>query len=1018
MGIHDCIAWLGTRGRGPAPSRSPRGARYPILLALLALAAGLPGPAAAQVATANVSNVDFGPQPLGTTAERGIEIINTSSDPTAAGFLLVGSLCSTGPLPCLIGIDPSFTVVAQTCYETNLGTFVASYAIAPGGFCTITVEFTPTYVGNPGATLLVASNGSITPLAIAVSGDAVAPTTPVTITPSPLIFPPQPEGVPTTQYLTVTNTTKYQVTVNSVYVDGGNSPSFGASSVECGSLAPGGTCPVSVTFTPKTPNAPLLQTTVAIYVSSSSTSEANTASNHVIAQGSSLNATPLISLSPAYVNFEPAPLGSTTTQYVTIGNTGTAPLQIYSIVSAGDNIYSFFAGHPVTNNCFASVPVGGSCMITVPFTPNQLGLLTAAIIITTNSNEGFGDAGVGITRINLSGTGVANNAATTHLTVGPSITPFGLQPEGTTSTEEGLFLVNNTAAPFPLTSGSVTLGGNNPASFALKFNECTSTVAVGNGCSVVVTFSPEQGSAPPGTLLTANIYVNGYGNPFQGLLTGYGVKATQNLTVTPLAGLTFASQVYGTSSAPQTLTVTNTTNKTAVKVTSVTVGGGSGGSFPVTSLCGGYVSLAPGGTCTLNVTFQPQSAPASLSALLNVVGSVGGPSNTVNLNGASTAAHLPQVGGESLAKATADLTALGYEVESVTTAGSAKPAGQVLALVPGAAGGIYGAPVGLTVSAGAISPTELNTERALAQAGLSIGLASNLMQSQSWILMGLNDGVPECTPLAYSGNAGNVGSVWSQGIPSEVWVFSDGACNQPYILASATQLPNGEYSETATYYPLGTTLLQYEKGLATPVGTLTFTMNAQSLSGTINGIGTFAVSGGQTVQLGISCTEPAIGPLPCAGGIVQDFPGAVIGSLTPLTYDPLDSAGIGSSEYFASPGTLLTLTNPILTSPPFMDITGSSVSFESYSHYGAAGSNTVFPAPPTGWTVMDSTGTYQLQITESDTTGGFSLDMIAPNMNGVGVLSTGGTVDAAGNGTITYTDGTPATISNWILSDN
>jgi Transmembrane protein 131-like N-terminal/Abnormal spindle-like microcephaly-assoc'd, ASPM-SPD-2-Hydin len=1024
MGIHDCFAWLGTRGRGATLRRSPRGAQYPILLALLALAAGLPGPAAAQISAANVSNVDFGPQPVGTTAGRVIEITNASTDP--AEFLEVGSLCSTGPIPCSIGIGPSFSVVAQTCYETSLGTFVASYPIGPGGFCTISIEFTPTSVGNPGATLLVASNGSITPLAIALSGDAVAPTTPVTIAPSPLTFPPQPAGVPTTQYLTLTNTTKYEVTVNSVFVSGANAPSFMASSVQCGSLAPGGQCPVSVTFMPKTANAQL-QATVSIYVSSSSTSTPNTASNNVVVQGSSLNGSPLISLSPGYVTFQAAPVGTTTTQYITIGNTGTAPLLISSIIAQGLNNYSFFQGHPVVNNCFGPVPVNGSCMITVNFIPQQTGLLTESINITSNSNEGYGDAGLGITRINLSGTGLPSSPATTHLTITPSITAFGVQPTGTTSAEEGVYLLNNTAAPFPLSSGSVTLGGNNPDSFAIKFNQCTSTLAVGDACSVVVTFTPLQGSNTlPGTPLSANIFVNGYARPLLGLLTGYGINPTQNLTVSPAAGLSFGSQVYGTTSAPQTLTVTNTTNKSAVKVSSVNVGGSNAGSFAVSSLCGGYVSLAPGASCTLNVTFRPQSAPAAtLSAMLNVVGSVGGPSGAVSLTGSSTVPKLPLVGGESLAKATADLTALGYEVETVTTAPSAKPAGEVTALVPTAAGGTYGAPVGLTVSAGASAPAELTIERAVAQAGLSIGLASNLTQSQSWILTGLNDELPECTPLAYSGNAGyagNLGSAWSQGTPSAVWIFSDGACSQPYIQAIATQMPNGEYSETATYYPLGTTLLQLQEGTATKVGTLTFTMAAPlTTSGAygISGIGTFTVSGsGQTVQVGLSCTVPAISSLPCAGGIVQDFPDAVIGSLIPVGIDVLDSAGIGSSEYFAPLGTPLTLTNPNATSPPFMDITGSSVSFESYSHYGAAGSITVFPTPPTGWTVMDSTSTYQLQITESETTGGYSLEMIAPNGSGVGVLSQVGTVDAAGNGTITYTDGTPATITNWILSDN
>jgi hypothetical protein len=979
-------AWLGTSDRGPVPSRSPRVARWHILLGLLALAAGLPGPAVAQIAAPSVSSVTFGLQPVGTSsAAKVIEIFNASNDPSATGFLQISSASLTG--------SSAFSVVAQTCFVSGTG-----YPLGPGAFCTITLGFAPTSAGSPTAVLSVVSNGSITPLQIAVLGTAVTPTSVVTITPSPLVdFGLQVTHVSTTEQLTVTNTTANQVTVNSAGVAGANVPSFTASSAACGTLLPGGQCTVSVTYTPQVADFEA-RATVVVYVSNDSIGNPNTASNNVMVQGGGLPAAPILNTNPETFNFGSVGLGSPDAAVMGIYNSGSAPLLISSINPEGVNQPSFF-GSPasVANTCVGSpVPPAGSCTITITFSPTQVGLLTAYFNIVSNASNA--DAGAHLTRIDLSGTGVANTA---HATFSPPVAEFGLQPTGTTSARQLIYLTNTTAAPLPLTSGSVALGGANAPSFTLNINSCTSTLAVGDECVLEASFTPGQGLLPPGVPLSAYVSVNGYAQLGQGTLTGYGVSPTPSVTVTP-AALTFGPQVVGTVSASQTLTVTNTTNKAAVKVSSVSFGGNNGTSFGESSLCGGAVALAPGGTCTINVTFQPQQAPppnGALSAALNIGDSVGGPVSSVSLSGTGTLVTLPSIAGDSLAKARATLTALGYEVRGVTTDPSGKPVGQVLSQT--ATGSSYGSALDLAISAGPGAVSALTTERALAQAGLSVGLASNLLQSQSQIISGVNNGIPFCTPL------GSAGSVWSQGPPSAVWVYSDNACSHPYIQATATPLAGGEISETAIYYGLGTPLTQ--------VGTLTFTVSEAptgSQSVGITGSGTFTVTGtGQTVQLGLYCVVPAIITLPCAGGIVQNnIDGMAIGSLIPLAMDGLSFAGIGSSEYIGPTGSL-TLTNPGATSPPFMDITGSAVSFESFSTYGAVGSFTLFPPPPTGWTVMDSSGN-QLQITESATTASFSLNMTVPGTSGAT-----GTVDTAGNGSITYSDGTNATIANWILSN-
>src|SRR5206468_1770224 len=93
------------------------------------------------------------------------------------------------------------------------------------------------------------------------------------------------------------------------------------------------------------------------------------------------------------------------------------------------------------------------------------------------------------------------------------------------------------------------LGGTNPDQFA-QTNTCT-TVAAGGSCTVSVTFSPTTTGAKTASVSIAS---NAAGSPHSVALTGAGVAPA--LSVSP-ASLTFGSQTVNTTSAAQTLTVTN-----------------------------------------------------------------------------------------------------------------------------------------------------------------------------------------------------------------------------------------------------------------------------------------------------------------------------------------------------------------------------------------------------------------------------------------------------------------------------
>ena len=106
----------------------------------------------------------------------------------------------------------------------------------------------------------------------------------------------------------------------------------------------------------------------------------------------------------------------------------------------------------------------------------------------------------------------------------------------------------------------------------------------------------------------------------------YPPYPASGVTASPGA-LSFGSVVTGTTSAAQTVTVSNPTGS-AASVSSIS----ASGDFSQTSTCGS--SIAANGSCTVSVTFAP-TATGSRTGSLTV--NAGGVTNTVSLTGTGTA---------------------------------------------------------------------------------------------------------------------------------------------------------------------------------------------------------------------------------------------------------------------------------------------------------------------------------------------------------------------------------------------
>ncbi|HEV2382476.1 MAG TPA: choice-of-anchor D domain-containing protein [Terriglobia bacterium] len=98
--------------------------------------------------------------------------------------------------------------------------------------------------------------------------------------------------------------------------------------------------------------------------------------------------------------------------------------------------------------------------------------------------------------------------------------------------------------------------------------------------------------------------------------------------------LTFGDQSIGTTSPPQTVTLTNVGNST-MTISGVAVTGTNSGDFAQTNTCG--TNLVAGASCAISVTFTP-TVTGTRAASLSVTDSAVGSPQTVSLTGTGTQA--------------------------------------------------------------------------------------------------------------------------------------------------------------------------------------------------------------------------------------------------------------------------------------------------------------------------------------------------------------------------------------------
>jgi hypothetical protein len=317
------------------------------------------------------------------------------------------------------------------------------------------------------------------------------------------------------------------------------------------------------------------------------------------------------SLSATSLSFGVEPIGySSVAQGVTVTNTSTVMLHFNHIALTGANALSFVT----SNTCGTGIAAGATCRIGVRMVPQAAGALTAAITLTDNATGSPQS-------IALNGTGVTPGVSS--LLLSATTLSFGDEPIGDSTAAQSVTVTNTSAAL--LYFKSIVLTGANALSFVTS-NTCGANIAAGATCRIGVRMAPlTTGSLSAAITLTDTAT----GSPQSIALNGTGVTPGVSSLSLSTTNLEFGTEMVGSSTAAQAVTVTNT-SAVVLYFGSIALTGTNASSFVTSNTCG--TSLAPGATCRIGARMAPQ-ATGSLSATITLIDNATGSPQSIALSG-------------------------------------------------------------------------------------------------------------------------------------------------------------------------------------------------------------------------------------------------------------------------------------------------------------------------------------------------------------------------------------------------
>jgi len=190
----------------------------------------------------------------------------------------------------------------------------------------------------------------------------------------------------------------------------------------------------------------------------------------------------------------------------------------------------------------------------------------------------------------------------TAITLSPNVLGFGKNTSGFVTAPKTVTLKNTGTTTY--TMGTISFAGSSANDFA-QTNNCGSTIAAGATCTINVTFD-----ATACEVADAQMLVTATNGSAMGVLT----TGTGNIPITLKPRTqTFPTTLLGTTSAPKSNTFTNDSGVDII-FSKIDLEGVDQNDYAIDQTSGCVklpnMTLAPGASCTSNVTFGPIVEPA------------------------------------------------------------------------------------------------------------------------------------------------------------------------------------------------------------------------------------------------------------------------------------------------------------------------------------------------------------------------------------------------------------------------
>jgi hypothetical protein len=448
--------------------------------------------------------------------------------------------------------------------------------LAPNATCTISATFAAASAGTHKYTMRVKTSADdeglpVTFYAKVVGGTVAAPV--LSFSTQAVMFSPVNVGESTTQQFTLQNSG----TADAALAPLASAPGFAISSDCPATLPVSGRCTVSATFT-----GAAAGTAPSYQLMATAQGDVSTG---VMLQGRVNGGTaggsqgPGLAFKPEGLGFGSVWVGKPAVLQAVLTNNGATAASVKSaVVDMGGSEFT------QTNDCGSDIAPGTACTFTVTFRPAGMETRLGRILVT------FSD-GLQVP-LPLSGYGVYAG-----LSAGPTTVQYGGVVTTGALPERAVWLGN--VGNIPLTDLAIV---NNDSRLAVKYGNCTSTLAGRQGCALSLSYTP----AGEGPFSSSFQVTSSNGGSATVNVTGTVVK----LTATP-SRLTFPSTNVGTSAPDQSFTLTNAGQADVVlDGLSVTYGVEN---FNQSNDCG--ATLVPGASCSVSVRFTPVQEGALAGAI-------------------------------------------------------------------------------------------------------------------------------------------------------------------------------------------------------------------------------------------------------------------------------------------------------------------------------------------------------------------------------------------------------------------